>query len=157
MWEPMRTHEDYKPATPLLVNRGAAYLDGRLFRGTLDGRVLAYDFKTGKRVWATTSADPKTGEQVDAAPIAWNGLVLIGSALGDYKGVKGRVYALAADSGNIVWETYLVPKTSNDPTRGPQGLMPASAITTWRNAPDVPISGGGTWTSYTLDPEAGRL
>jgi alcohol dehydrogenase (cytochrome c) len=57
MWEPMRTHEDYKPATPLLVNRGAAYLDGRLFRGTLDGRVLAYDFKTGKRVWESgTSA-----------------------------------------------------------------------------------------------------
>jgi alcohol dehydrogenase (cytochrome c) len=155
--ENWRTHEDYKPATPLLVNRGAAYLNGRLFRGTLDGRVLAYDFKTGKRVWATAIADPKTGEQVDAAPIAWNGLVFIGSALGDYKGVKGRVYALAAESGNIVWETYLVPKAPNDPTRGPQGLMPASAITTWRNAPDVPISGGGTWTSYTLDPAAGRL
>lgn len=33
------------------VNRGAAYLDGMLFRGTEDGRVLAYDFKTGKRIW----------------------------------------------------------------------------------------------------------
>src|SRR5262245_13966576 len=27
----------------LRVNRGAAYLDGRLFRGTTDGSVLAYD------------------------------------------------------------------------------------------------------------------
>ena len=43
-----RTHEDYTPATPQGVNRGAAYLDGELFRGTQDGRVLAYDFKTGK-------------------------------------------------------------------------------------------------------------
>jgi alcohol dehydrogenase (cytochrome c) len=155
--ENWRTHEDYKPPSPLLVNRGAAYLDGRLFRATLDGRVLAYDLKTGMRVWATTIADPKVNEQVDAAPIAWNGLVFVGTTLGDYKGVKGRAYALAADNGNIVWETYLVPKEPNDPTRGRQGLMPASGITTWKNAPDVPISGGGTWTSTTLDPVTSRL
>jgi alcohol dehydrogenase (cytochrome c) len=56
-----RTHEDYKPATPQPVSRGAAYMDGLLFRGSGDGRVLAYDFKTGKRVWATTIADAKRG------------------------------------------------------------------------------------------------
>jgi alcohol dehydrogenase (cytochrome c) len=55
-----RTHEDYPPAL-LPANRGAAYLDGMLFRGTQDGRVLAYDFKTGKRIWETTIADPKHG------------------------------------------------------------------------------------------------
>ena len=154
--ENWRAHEDFK-AEGLLVNRGAAYLDGRVFRGTMDGRVLAYDFKTGKRLWATSIADPRTGEIVSAAPIAWNGLVFIGNALGDLKGVKGRMYALAAESGRIVWESYLVPKQPGDPTRGPQGSMPASAVTTWENAPDVPITGGGTWTSYTLDPLTGRL
>ena len=56
--ENWRTHENYEPATPQGVNRGAAYLDGMLFRGTQDGRVLAYDFKTGKRLWATPIADP---------------------------------------------------------------------------------------------------
>ena len=155
--ENWRTHEEYALPTPLTVNRGAAYLDGRLFRGTLDGRVLAYDFKTGKRLWETAIADSKTGELVDAAPIAWNGLVFIGISFGDVKGVKGRVYALSAQSGSIVWETYLVPKTGTDVTRGPEGPMPAAAITTWKNAPDVPISGGGTWTSYTLDPVTGHL
>ena len=155
--ENWRTHEEYALPTPLTVNRGAAYLDGRLFRGTLDGRVLAYDFKTGKRLWETAIADPKTGELVDAAPIAWNGLVFIGISFGDVKGIKGRVYALSAQSGSIVWETYLVPKTGTDVTRGPEGPMPAAAITTWKNAPDVPISGGGTWTSYTLDPVTGHL
>jgi len=154
--ENWRTHEDFKPWA-LLLNRGAAYLDRRVFRGTQDGRVLAYDFKTGQRLWATTIADPKTGEIVSAAPIAWNGLVFIGNALGDVKGVKGRMYALAPEDGRIVWETYLVPKEPEDPVRGPQGRMPASAITTWENAPDVPISGGATWTSYTLDPATGRL
>src|SRR5580658_8807526 len=109
--EKWRTHEDYAPATPQGVNRGAAYFDGMLFRGTQDGRVLAYDFKTGKRLWQTSIADPKKGESAPAAPIAWNGLVFIGDAGGDIKGVKGRMYALDAKTGKIVWEFYLVAKT----------------------------------------------
>ena len=68
--ENWRTHEEYPPSL-LPANRGAAYLDGMLFRGTQDGRVLAYDFKTGKRMWETTIADPKRGESVPSAPIAW--------------------------------------------------------------------------------------
>src|SRR5215472_2936528 len=56
--ENWRTHEDY-PGYILPTNRGAAYLDGMLFRGTGDGRVLAYDFKTGQRLWETTIADQK--------------------------------------------------------------------------------------------------
>jgi alcohol dehydrogenase (cytochrome c) len=154
--ENWRTHEDYKPASLLAVNRGAAYLDGLLFRGTEDGRVLAYDFKTGKRVWEMTIADPKIGESTPAAPIAWNGLVFIGNAGGDNKGVKGRMYALDAKTGKIVWEFYLVPKTEGDPTRGPQGATPLD-MSTWKNATGTPITGGATWTSYTLDPITGEL
>jgi alcohol dehydrogenase (cytochrome c) len=72
--ENWRIHEDYQPATPQGVSRGAAYLDGRLFRGTQDARVLAYEVKTGKRLWETVIGDPKKGESAPAAPIAWNGL-----------------------------------------------------------------------------------
>jgi alcohol dehydrogenase (cytochrome c) len=151
-----RTHEDYHPATPQPVSRGAAYLDGLLFRGSGDGRVLAYDFKTGKRVWETTIANAKIGETTPAAPIAWNGLVFIGNAGGDIKGVKGRMYALDAKTGKIVWEYYLVPKTEGDIARGPLGA-PAPGASTWKNAPGIPITGGATWTSYTLDPTTGLL
>src|SRR6516225_6428735 len=117
--ENWRTHESYVPATPQEVNRGAAYMNGMLFRGTQDARVLAYDFKTGQRIWETFIGDPKKGESAPAAPIAWNGLVFIGNAGGDIKGVKGRMYALDAKTGRIVWEFYLVPKAEGDPTRGP--------------------------------------
>jgi len=154
--ENWRTHEDYAPATPQEVNRGAAYLDGMLFRGTQDARVLAYDFKTGKRIWETAIGDPKKGESAPAAPIAWNGLVFIGNAGGDIKGVKGRMYALDAKTGKIVWEFYLVPKAEGDPTRGPLGASPLNA-STWGNSEGVPITGGATWTSYTLDPDTGLL
>ena len=153
--ENWRTHEDYPPAL-LPTNRGAAYLDGMLFRGTQDGRVLAYDFKTGKRLWETTIADPKRGESVPSAPIAWDGLVFVGNAGGDFKGGKGHMYALDAKTGKIVWEFFLVPKDEGDTVRGPLGATPLDT-STWKNAPGLPISGGGTWTSYTLDPKTGLL
>jgi alcohol dehydrogenase (cytochrome c) len=154
--ENWRTHEDYTPATPQGVNRGAAFLDGTLFRGTQDGRVLAYDASSGKRLWATAIADPKKGESVPAAPIAWNGLVFVGNAGGDIRGVRGRMYALDAKSGKIVWEFYLVPKAPGDPVRGPEAASPLDG-STWQNAAGSPITGGATWTSYTLDPATGLL
>ena len=154
--EKWHKHESYSPATPQPVNRGVAYLDGRVFRGTQDGRVLAYDFKSGERLWETAIADPKKSESAPAAPIAWNDLVFIGNAGGDFKGVKGRMYALEAATGRIVWEFYLVPKQPGDPTRGPQGVSPLDT-SSWDVAGGSPISGGATWTSYTLDPTTGLL
>jgi alcohol dehydrogenase (cytochrome c) len=151
-----RTHEEYSSTALLSANRGAAYLDGMLFRGTQDGRVLAYDFNSGKRIWATTISDPKHGETVPAAPIAWNGLVFIGNAGGDYKGGKGHMFALDAKTGKIVWEFFLVPKSQGEVARGPLGENPLDEKT-WGNRPNTPISGGGAWTSYTLDPQAGLL
>src|SRR5271170_981634 len=153
--ENWRTHEDYPPAL-LPANRGAAYMDGMLFRGTQDGRVLGYDFKTGKRMWATAIADPKHGESVPSAPIAWNGMVFVGNAGGDYKGGKGHMFALEAKTGKIVWEFFLAPKVEGDMVRGPLGTTPLDTAT-WKNGPGIPISGGGTWTSYTLDTKTGQL
>ena len=117
--ENWRTHADYQPASLLAVNHGVAYMDGLLFNGTEDGRVLAYDLNTGKRVWEPSIANPTIAESTPAAPIAWNGLVFIDNAGGDNKGVKRRMYALDAKIGKIVWEFYLVLKTADDPTRGP--------------------------------------
>ncbi len=151
-----RTHENYQPATPQGVSRGAAYFDGKLFRGTQDARVLAYDFKTGKRLWETSIGDPQRGDSAPAAPIVWDGLVFIGNAGGDIKGVKGRMYALDANTGKIIWEFYLVPKTPGDVERGPEGHSPLDG-SSWETPPGSPITGGATWTSYTLDPVNGLL
>ena len=127
-----------------------------LFRGTQDGRVLAYDFKTGRRLWEATIGDLTKGEAVPAAPIAWQGLVFVGNAGGDFKGGKGHMYALDAKTGKIVWQFFLVPKSEGDTVRGPEGTSPLDN-STWNNVPGAPISGGGTWTSTTLDPASGLL
>src|SRR5262249_3779713 len=75
------------------VNRGVAYLDGRIFRGTSDGRVFALDARTGKQLWLIKGGDPLKGEFFSSAPIAWKGLVFIGAAGGDW-GIRGYVLAL---------------------------------------------------------------
>jgi PQQ-dependent dehydrogenase (methanol/ethanol family) len=142
------------PSVGLQVNRGAAYLDGRLFRGTGEGDVLAYDAATGKKLWTTHLADRAKGESIPSAPLAWNGLVFIGTAGSDVYGVQGRVYALEALTGRVTWETYTVPTDAPQPGNE---KMQAQARATWGNASGVPITGGGTWSSYALDPERGLL
>src|SRR5258706_8280954 len=102
-----RIHEDVKGALP--VNRGAAYLDGQLFRGTQDGRVLSYDAATGKKLWEARIADPKKGESVPAAPIAWNGMVFIGNTGGDRFESRGPLYWVGPQPRNILRGNYLVP------------------------------------------------
>ena len=114
--ENWRTSLDY-PGALLPANRGAAHMDGLLFRGTQDCRILAFDFKTGKQVWETTICDTKHGESVPSAPIAWNGLVYVGNAGGDFKGGKGKVYALEGKTGKIVWQFFLAPKVEGDVVR----------------------------------------
>ncbi len=156
--EVWRTTEDYEPATFLQVNRGAALLDDRIFRGTQDGRVLAYDAKTGERLWERLIGIASLGESVPAAPIAWHGMVFAGNAGGDIKGVKGRMYALDAATGEVVWEQYLVPREESDPSRGPAAPAPSVDLAaTWGNEADVPVTGGASWTAYTIDPVAGLL
>lgn len=152
--EKWRVKEDVADSY-LKVNRGAAYLDGRLFRGLQDGRVVAYDARDGRRLWEARIADSSKGESVPAAPIVWNGMVFIGQAGGDNKGVKGRMYALDAATGRQKWETWLVPREQDRTAPASEGARIAAP--TWRNEPDIAITGGATWTSYTLDPRSGLL
>jgi alcohol dehydrogenase (cytochrome c) len=153
--ENWRTHLNY-PGSLLPSNRGPAYSDGMVFRGTQDARVLAFDFKTGKQLWETRIGDTAHGETVPSAPIAWDGIVYVGNAGGDFKGGKGHMYALEAKTGKVVWEFYLTPRVEGDAPRGPVGTSPDEA-STWNNAPGIPITGGGTWTSYTLDTKNGLV
>ncbi len=142
------------PSVGLRVNRGAAYLDGRLFRGTGDADVLAYDAATGRKLWMVRVGDPAKGDSIPSAPIAWNGLVFVGTAGSERYGMLGRVFALDAATGRIAWETYTVPTDAPQPGNE---KMQAQARATWGNATGVPITGGGTWSSYTLDADRGLL
>ena len=131
--------------SPLGVQRGFAYLDGRLFRGTSDAHVLALDAADGHTLWDVTMDVAATpGVSMPMAPIAANGLVFIGNAGGDQTGVTGHVYALDARDGRVVWRFDVVP---DEP----------AVRATWSNADRYPITGGAFWTSFALDAERGVL
>ena len=135
-----------KPAGEgLRVNRGVAYMDGKVFRGYNGGSLVAIDANTGQKLWETKMADPSKGETVPAAPIAWNGMVFVGQAGGDNKGVRGRMMAFNASDGKQLWSFDLVPAAG------------AGADTWPPDNADFARTGGATWTSYTLDPSSGLL
>jgi alcohol dehydrogenase (cytochrome c) len=123
--------------------RGVAFADGRLFRGTMDGHVLALDAKTGEVVWDVVSVDYKTGEYYTAVPVVWNGLVIIGNSGSDMGGI-GHIRAFDAGSGKLVWNFDNVP-------------LSGEASKTWPDDPNKTRAGGGMYSSFALDPEAGLL
>ncbi len=126
------------------VSRGAAYLDGKLFRG-VGAKLSALDAATGRPAWEAELGDPDNGDSVPMAPLAWNGMVFAGNAGGDNFGVTGRIYAFNATDGHQIWRFDVVPDSG-----------PARA--TWKKLSDRnPATGGATWTSYSLDPDAGVL
>lgn len=127
----------------LAVNRGFAYLDGRLFRGTADAHVVALDAADGHVIWDHPLDVQGPGISIPMAPIAAHGRVYVGNAGGDTVGVTGHVFALDARDGHLIWRFDVVPEHGR-------------ARRTWTN-PRLPISGGAFWTSFTLDPSKGVL
>jgi alcohol dehydrogenase (cytochrome c) len=126
------------------VNRGVAYLDGRVFRGTPDARLVALSSDSGKVLWSVKAGDPSVGEFTSSAPIAWHGLVYIGLAGGDW-GIRGRVMAFDAETGKEKWRFWTIPMGRE---RGAES---------WHVPETAKRGGGAMWTSYTLDPRTNEL
>jgi PQQ-dependent dehydrogenase (methanol/ethanol family) len=124
------------------ATRGVAYLDNHVFRGSYDGNVIAYDVANGQQTWITKLTAPDSGEFISAAPIAWSGMIFIGTAGGD-SGSICHVAALDAATGRILWNFPLVATGA------------ARGSDTWPKG--TRLAGGSTWTSFTLDPESGAL
>jgi alcohol dehydrogenase (cytochrome c) len=130
-------HRSQEPG--LQVNRGVAYLDGRVFRGTDDARLLALDAATGAELWSDVAGDASLGEYIAAAPLAWNGLVIVGISGGEF-GIRGRILAYDALSGREVWRFDTIP-VGREVGAG-----------TWGNRKWALHGGGATWSTFTLDP-----
>ncbi|HWL16116.1 MAG TPA: PQQ-binding-like beta-propeller repeat protein, partial [Opitutus sp.] len=92
-----------------VVNRGAAYADGRIYYATLDAHAVCVDASTGREVWRTKIGDINLGETVTMAPIVVKGKVLVGNSGGEF-GVRGWLVALDAASGEVAWRAYSTGK-----------------------------------------------
>jgi lanthanide-dependent methanol dehydrogenase len=88
-----------------VVNRGAAYADGKIFFNTLDMQTIAVDANSGKEIWRTRLGDINRGESMTMAPFVVNGKVLVGNSGGEF-GVRGWLSALDAATGKLLWRAY---------------------------------------------------
>jgi alcohol dehydrogenase (cytochrome c) len=94
-------------------NRGVAVMGDRLYMGTLDARLMAFDAKSGKVLWSTQIGDPELGYSETMAPVAVDGKILIGTNGGEY-GIRGFVKAFDANDGKLLWTFDTVPEKGHE-------------------------------------------
>ena len=105
VYEPLPTPASQGVACCDVVNRGAAYDDGKIYYNTLDNQTVAVDAKTGREVWKTRVGDINKGESMTMAPLVVKGKVLVGNSGGEF-GVRGWLTALDGKTGKIAWRAY---------------------------------------------------
>ena len=103
-----------------VVNRGVAVWKGRVFVGTIDGRLVALDAGTGEVVWEVLTIDQERPYTITGAPRVVKDLVVIGNGGGEY-GVRGYVTAYDWESGDQRWRFWTVP---GDPSKAPSKTRP---------------------------------
>jgi quinohemoprotein ethanol dehydrogenase len=135
--------------------RGIAYWQGKVITATQDGRLIAIDAHTGKKVWSVqTTEGPNDGRYITGAPRVFNGKVIIGHGGGDTSPVRGYVTAYDATTGKQLWRFYTVP---GDPAKGFEDKAMETAAKTWTG--DWWKYGGGAtvWNAITYDPDLDRI
>ncbi len=138
-----------------VVNRGVAVYGGRVYAGTLDGRLQALDAVTGDVVWSVMTVDPDQSYTITMAPRVVKGKVIIGNG-GAELGVRGYVSAYDAVTGAQVWRFYTVPGDPKKPYETPEL---AKAAKTWDPRGQYWKQGGGgtVWNAVAFDPDLDLL
>jgi PQQ-dependent dehydrogenase (methanol/ethanol family) len=132
-----------------VANRGVALYGGRVYVGTLDGRLIALDVRTGQVAWETRTVDPERPYSITGAPRAVEGRIVIGNGGADL-GVRGYVSAYDAQTGALAWRTYTVP---GNPADGFESPALERAAATWSGEWWRSGGGGTVWDGMAYDPE----
>lgn len=145
-----------------VVNRGVAFWKGKLFVGTIDGRLIALDAKTGGEIWSVQTLDPKSNGTITGFPRVVKDKVIIGNGGSEF-GARGFVTAYNVDTGKQVWRFYTVPNPKGEPDNAASDkVMKELAYDTWSKEPkkhDWRESGGGgtVWDAIVYDHELDQL
>lgn len=131
------------------VNRGVALYRDSVFVGTLDGRLIALDKRTGTPLWNVETADITKAYSITGAPRIAGGRLIIGNA-GAENGVRGYISAYDAETGKLDWRFFTVP---SDPSRGFESKAMEDAAKTWRGEWWKAGGGGTVWESIAYDPD----
>lgn len=121
------------------VNRGLAILDDTLYMGTIDGRLVALDAKSGAVVFSKQIVDPTGGYSLTHAPLVVKDKLILGSAGGEY-GIRGFIAAIDPKTGDELWRFNTIPGP------GEPGHETWSGDS-WKRG------GGSIWVTGSYDPD----
>ena len=127
------------------TSRGVGLSEQHVYVGQLDGQLKALDRRSGAVQWSTQAERWQDGYTITAAPLYYDGLVIIGFAGGEM-GTRGRLKAFDAATGALVWTFYTIPAPGE----------PGSE--TWNQGNLLWMHGGAPiWNTPAVDPELGLL
>ena len=131
--------------------RGVAIGEGLVFTGLGDGRVIALNARTGALVWTGAIQEGPSARQgaISGTLVYAEGLVfagLTGETPRDSWGIRARLVAFDAATGNEAWRFYVIPAPGE----------PGSE--TWPDDIDPSrLGGGGIWQPPAVDPDLGLV
>ncbi len=135
------------------TNRGIAYLDGRIYVGATDGRLIALDAKSGEVVWVNRHFAAEERRAITGPPRAADGKVFIGHGGAEF-GNRGYVDAFDARTGDRLWRFHTVP---GNPADGFENAAMEMAARTWHGEWWKYGGGGTVWHAIVYDPQLDQV
>jgi alcohol dehydrogenase (cytochrome c) len=133
-----QTHSPY--------NRGIAAGYGNIYMGTLDGKLVAVDAKTGKLNWETKLINSeKLTVGFTGAPLVVKDKVIIGAQGGEWP-YRGPLFGVDAKTGQEVWHFFTVGGNDDN----------GDARNTW-GGDSWKTGGGGGWMAGSYDPDTNSV
>ena len=125
-------------------NRGLAIGYGKVYIGTVDGRMIALDQKTGKVVWDNMILSVEKGNKgFTGAPLIVKDKVIIGSNGGELSGCCGPIFAVNAQTGETAWQF--------DTIGGDERSRASWGNDSWK------VGGGGGWMTGQYDAKTNSV
>jgi quinohemoprotein ethanol dehydrogenase len=141
-----------------VVNRGVAVWKGKIYVGTIDGRLIALDAKTGKPAWSAQTTDNSKPYTITGVPRVVKDMVIIGNGGAEF-GVRGYVTAYDAATGAKKWRFYTVPNPNGAADGEASDAILKTAGSSWSANGQWKQSGGGgtVWDAIVYDAELDQL
>ena len=132
----------------------------RIYVATIDARLIALDAATGEpcKDFARVGQIDLTRDvrlvdrgdyQVTSPPAVIGDLIIVGSSIGDNRGVeleRGVVRAYDARTGKLEWSWDPIPQAADDPARK-----------TWQAGSATRTGAANAWSIISVDPERGLV
>jgi quinohemoprotein ethanol dehydrogenase len=138
-----------------VLNRGVAVYEGKVIVPVNDGRLIALDAVSGKRLWSVQATPPgDVAYSLTMAPRVVKGKIIIGNAGAEFPPYRGYFSAFDPDNGRELWRFYVVP---GDPSKKFENRALEKAAKTWTGEWWKFGGGGSVWDGFAYDPDANLI